>query len=286
MAVKRKTYQKKTTARKPFWESLLEWILGFFKKLVIPGLVLWLVAWLWVGGLFARAGDAVWHGFVDWTAAQGLTVTDIVVEGRNRTLLTDLQKAIAVKPNDSLLAVDVEAIRDRIVYLGWVDTVVVRRSYNGVVTIDLTERVPFVIWDRPGRGKVVVDTNGKVIDVANVKDFKSLLNVRGVDAPHYAADLMRMIIAEPDVAKYINGAEWIGDRRWDLLTTMGTHIHLPAEDMGLALSRLAKAQREQNILDRDLKSLDLRVDDRIIIETPRGQARDVISSNPAASRTL
>lgn len=269
MATKRKNY-KKTSARKPFWESLIEWVLGFVKKLVIPALFIWLVAWLWLGGVFAKAGDAAWDRFVNWTADQGLVVDDVVVTGRNRLDPSALQSVMHVKQNDPILSVDVDAISESISAMGWVDKVVVRRGYDGIVTVDLTERIPFVIWDRPGRGQVVVDTGGTVISSAKVSDFKSLLVVRGVDAPHNAADLMRMVIAEPTVAEYIKGAEWIGGRRWDLMTVHGTRIHLPDDDMGFALSRLAKAVAEQDILEKPLKSLDLRAPDRIIIENNNG----------------
>ena len=97
-----------------------------------------------------------------------------------------------------------------------------------------------------------------------------MLGVRGVDAPQNAVDWVRMVVAEPKVAEYIKGAEWIGGRRWDLMTINGTRIHLPEEDMGFALSRLAKAAAEQNILEKSLKSLDLRAPDRIIIENNNG----------------
>ncbi|PCH99141.1 MAG: hypothetical protein COB76_06335 [Alphaproteobacteria bacterium] len=115
---------------------------------------------------------------------------------------------------------------------------------------------------------------------ASIKEFKSLLIVRGVDAPENAAGLMRMVMAEPEVAKYIKGAEWIGGRRWDLITISGARIHLPDDDMGFALSRLAKAIKEKNILEKPLKSLDLRAPDRIIIETQKGRARNLISAPP------
>lgn len=285
MAVKRTKY-KKSQNRKPFWERILELFLLTMKKLLIPALLIWLIGWLWLGGIFAATKTMAWNGFVNWTANQGLVVNDVIVEGRDRTNLQSLQASIGTQLNDPILSVHVNAIQKNIELLPWVDTAIVGRNYNGIVTIQMIERIPFVLWDRPGRAEVVVDTKGHIIKGANPNEFNRLLSVRGVDAPQYTVDLMQMILAEPTVAKHIRGAEWIGDRRWDLITTNGTRVHLPAEDIGYALSRLAKTQNEKNIFKRNLLSIDLRGNDRIIIETEPGKSQDIMSlssSNPTNS---
>ncbi len=275
MAVKRTG--SKQSQRKPFWERLLEWMLSMLKRLVVPALLIWLVGWLWLGGVFAKGADMVWNSFVEWSGAQGFVVKDVVIEGRNRVSIENLSKAINVKIGDPLLSFDVHKAQDKIETFSWVKSVTVGRHYNGVVNVNLTERVPFVVWDRDGRHPVIVDIDGHIIEGANPKNFFKLLVVHGVSAPEHAADLMQMVVAEPDVVKYIKGAEWIGDRRWDLITTMGTRIHMPEDDLGFALSRLAKIEQEKKILSKPLLSIDLRGKDRIIIESESGQSKDVMS---------
>ncbi len=276
MAVKRSGY-KRSIKRKPFWEGVMEWVLGRGKKLIIPALIIWAVIVLWGTGLFAKGADAAWNGIIEWTAEQGLQVDDVVIEGRYRTDLKDLQKAIAIHKGAPVLAVDVLAVQSRVENLPWVKNATVSRHYNGIVTILMVEHTPFVVWDRPGIGPVVVDTDGGVIENADVADYTSLLVVSGVDAPKHTIPLMQTVMAEPAIANFIRAAEWVGDRRWDLLTKTGTRINLPEKDIGYALTRLAKLQEEKNILDRGLLSIDLRAQDRIIIETQRGEARDAMN---------
>jgi len=230
-----------------------------------------------LGGVFDNTRAVVWDYFVNWTADQGLVISDVMVDGRYRTDVTELQKAIDIEPEDPLLDIDIRAIKARVSQINWVDDLIIRRSYNGLVKITLIERIPFVVWDRPGRGSVVVDTNGEIIPDVPIEDFQKLLTVRGVDAPKHTVDLMQLILAEPNVATHIAAAEWIGDRRWDLLTVMGVRVHLPEDDVGHALSRLAKIQAEKNILGRDLQTIDLRGKDRIIVETERGQSLDMMN---------
>ena len=268
---------KKSQDRKPFWERNLERFLSITKKLLIPALAIWLIGWLWLGGVFASTQQIVWDHFVDWTASKGLVVTDVMIEGRHRISLSELNKAIDIDLKQPLLGVDLHTIQQRVEKLNWVDTVIISRSYAGVVTVNLIERIPFVIWDKPGTGRVVIDTKGMVIQGINAEDYQNLLVVRGVDAPNHTVHLMQMVLAQPTVADNIKGAEWIGGRRWDLITTQGTRIILPEGNMGHALSRLAKIQDEKNILKQNLKSIDLRMNDRIILQSPRGQSQDIMN---------
>lgn len=280
MTVKR-SRTKKSNTRKPFWERILELFLLSMKKLLIPALAVWLITWLWLGGVFATTKNMMWNGFVDWTATQGLIVDDVIIDGRTRTNLPDIKKAINIKIGAPILSVNVNKIQSNIAQLPWTDTATISRNYNGTIIIQITERIPFVLWDRPGRKQVVVDTKGNIIKGAPPSDFAKLLSVRGVDAPQYSVELMQMILVEPNIAEHIRGAEWIGDRRWDLMTTKGTRIHMPENDMGYALARLAKIQNEKNILRQDLLSIDLRADDRIIIESKRGRSRDLMNLSSA-----
>lgn len=278
MPTKRNTAKnRKSNMRRPFWERLLEWVLGFTKKLLVPALCIWLVAWLWVGGIFSKTGDAVWNGFVGWTADQGLVIQDIIIEGRNRTNIAALKDAVHVQIGDPILSLDVAETRSRIENLNWVGQATIQRRYNGLILITLNERMPFILWDRPGLDTVVVDGDGEIIKGAKPSDHDSLLVVRGVEAPSNAMTLMRMLMAEPDVAQFVKGAEWVGGRRWDLMTTAQTRIYLPEDDIGFALSRLAKTQKEKELLDRDLVSIDLRLEDRIIIESQKGKASDIMT---------
>lgn len=268
--------QKKTKQnidRRPFWERFLEWILGFVKKMLVPALVIWLVTWLWAGGIFAMAANTAWQGFVSWTADQGFKVQDVVINGRVRTDIDVLKDVINVPMGHPILDVDVKSMQNKIEKFVWVDTVSVQRSYTGIVTINMNEKIPFFIWDRPGRRQTLMDTEGRIIDGVDVNEFRGLLVVSGVGAPKHAPFLMEMLMAEPSVAAHVKYARWVGDRRWTLLTSRDVQILLPDNDIGFALSRLAKLEAEKNIFAKDLLAIDLRLSDRIIIESQDGKAR-------------
>jgi Cell division septal protein len=57
----------------------------------------------------------------------------------------------------------------------------------------------------------------------------------------------------------------IGNRRWDIIFEGGIRVYLPEINMSKAWSRLASANLENNFFDSDVKVIDLRFPDRMIL---------------------
>jgi len=271
--------RKKTPQRLPLWERTLEKIVSSFKRLLIPALAIWLIGWLWLGGVFQSTQSMIWNGFVDWTANQGYVVKDVIIEGRNKTNMATLKSLIDIKPSDPLLSVDIDKIQSSVQNLEWVKSVSIARYHTGIITVKIIERMPFVIWDRPGRAKAVLDRDGHIINNVNANTYTSLLIMSGVNAKSHIVDLLNFLIAEPAIKNSIHSVQWIGDRRWDLITHTKTRIMLPQNDIGFALARLAKTQNDSQILNQGYKSIDLRANDRVIVETYRGKVQDIMGSS-------
>jgi cell division protein FtsQ len=87
-----------------------------------------------------------------------------------------------------------------------------------------------------------------------------------------------MLEAEPEIKNLVEAATWVGDRRWDLTLKNEIIVRLPENEIGLALSRLAKAQEKDKILDKDLNLVDLRETDRITVRTRPGAVQEYQAS--------
>ncbi len=57
----------------------------------------------------------------------------------------------------------------------------------------------------------------------------------------------------------------VGSRRWDVKFDTGVVVKLPEFGVGDALAHLQTMQSEQDVLGKDIASLDLRLDDRVIV---------------------
>jgi len=75
----------------------------------------------------------------------------------------------------------------------------------------------------------------------------------------------------PDLVQRIRAFVRVGDRRWDIVLEGDRVIVLPAEAPGRALARVMALHYGEELLDRDLAVIDMRVPERPTLRlTPRG----------------
>jgi cell division protein FtsQ len=222
------------------------------------------------------------------TAASGLRVTDIVIEGRENTPETLLRSAIGINKGDAILGFSLEDTRARIETIPWVEHATVERRLPGTVVINLQERRPFAIWQNQGKF-VLVDRTGQVVTNQDVAQFKHLPLIVGQGAPGAAKDLLDALRERPALAEKIAASVRVGERRWNLRMNNGTDVMLPEGHEVVALDRLIRLQQEQAVLDRPLAAIDLRLPDRLVFrprpEGSKPESRDgaVIPPVPPAT---
>jgi cell division protein FtsQ len=68
----------------------------------------------------------------------------------------------------------------------------------------------------------------------------------------------------------VKAAVRVGGRRWNLRLKSGADVQLPEDDTAAAWNRLAEYERSHQVLKREIRILDLRLPDRLIVrESPR-----------------
>ena len=87
----------------------------------------------------------------------------------------------------------------------------------------------------------------------------------GADAPDYVGGLLELLETQPELKNRVKAAVRVGGRRWDLALDGGVDIRLPEVGAPEALARLAAFETDSGVLDRDVKVLDLRMPDRVIV---------------------
>ena len=198
------------------------------------------------------------------TALAGLRITDVVIQGRANTPEPLLRAAISVNKGDPILGFSVEAARQRIESLSWVEQATVERQLPGTVVVYLKERRPFAIWQNQGKF-MLIDRNGQVVANQNVAEFRQLPLVVGPGAPTDAATLIDALTDRPDLQKRVVAAVRVGERRWNLQLTNGTSVMLPEGHTVEAIDRLMQLQRQHELLDRPLAAIDMRLGDRLVL---------------------
>lgn len=215
------------------------------------------------------------------TASLGFVVRDVFVVGREVTPRNALLKAVGVKPGAPILALDLEDARERVMALPWVREASIERVLPDTLVVHIVERKPLALWQHRGKF-TLIDEEGQEIVRDDIAAFGHLPVVVGDGAPAHASDLLRMLETEPDLAKRVTAAIWVGNRRWNLRMTGGVDVRLPETDVEIAWRRLATYQRQYALLDKEVQSVDMRLADRLIVKpAPPGEAQKGSGGNDA-----
>jgi len=252
------------------------------RRFLLPGAAIGtaLVAVFLVGSVIRSAGAFGSGGTLtslrerlgNGTAAFGLRVSDIVIEGRANTPDLLLRAAIGVSKGDPILGFSLEQARARIETLSWVEHATVERRLPGTLVVFLQERAPFAIWQNQGKF-VLVDRSGQVVTNQDVSQFHNLPLVVGSGAPGAAAVLLDALTERPMLAEKVAASVRVGERRWNLRMTNGIDVMLPEGHEAVALDRLIQLQREHAVLERPLAAIDLRLPDRLVLR-PKPEPKD------------
>lgn len=249
----------------PLWRS--RWALGAVVALAL-GASAGCGWWLWHSGAVARAADQLRWKLIALSADAGLRVREILVVGRRQTRRDTLLDAILLAENAPILAFDPETARRRIEALSWVRSAVVERKLPATILLHLDERRPLALWQHQGRFSLI-DDQGIVIEERDLEPFSDLVLVVGEDASEHASALFAMLKTQPDLKSLVRAAVRVGGRRWNLHLENGVDVKLPEENATSAWARLARYEHIHHVLGRDIKILDLRFPDRLIVRKVR-----------------
>ena len=231
-----------------------------------------ITAFLWRSGTVSSGFDQMRGAVIARSADMGMTVRTVLVQGRDETSRDSILAALGVARGQPLLAFDPAAAKERLERLGWVREAAVERRFPGTIAVRIVERRPLALWQRDGKLALVDDT-GTVIEQDNIARFASLPIIVGDDAPRHAAALLAMLASEPRLKAHVSAAVWVADRRWNLHLDNGIDVRLPEERPEAAWARLADLDRNTGLLQRDLIAIDLRTNNRLILQLSPAAAR-------------
>jgi cell division protein FtsQ len=201
---------------------------------------------------------------IEGSAAFGLTVSDIRVEGRATTDRATILAALAAGRGTPILAISPSRAKAQLEALPWVRSAVIERRLPDTIYVRLVERKPLALWQHDGRLELI-DREGAVIAVSRLDQFAKLPIVVGEDAAGRAAQLLDKLAVEPELAARVTAAVRVGGRRWNLRIDNAIDVLLPEEDLAGAWAQLARFERLNSILKREVQAIDLRLPDRLVL---------------------
>jgi cell division protein FtsQ len=215
--------------------------------------------------------------------AAGFRVAEVAIAGRR--LLTDQEvlAAAGVTDRTSLLFLDVAEARAKLTASPWISEATVRKLYPHRLEIEITERVPFALWQTEGKINVIAD-DGSVLAPLTDRRFVALPLVVGRGAEKKAKAFLATLERYPAIRAEVRAAILVGDRRWNLKLKNGIDVRLSEQNAESGLNRLAGLDRDRKLLTRDITAVDLRLPDRVSVRLSEDAARARADKNKKVKR--
>jgi cell division protein FtsQ len=201
----------------------------------------------------------------------GMAAEDISITGLEHHEPEQLLAAIGVDPGGSLIGFDAGHAKRILEGLDWVEGAKVQRLFPNQLAIEVKERQPFAIWQR-GNAYYVIDRSGSAMSGLQASQLVRLPLVTGEGANTAAAELINQLAAYPDIMLQVKAAARVGKRRWTLYLDSGITVQLPEKGWQDALRMADELNRTQRLLARGIRSVDLRLAGRVIVEVAELEA--------------
>ena len=248
-------------------------------KRTVPPVLRRLAIGLSIVALAAGAGFAGYHGWrlaapavaglrdmaLSWPQTAGMTVQDITVEGRALVSREAVLAALAIDRGDDMLGFDPQAARARLESIEWVEAAIVERRLPDGIYVRLKERNAVALWQH-GSEFILIDQQGRQVRTVDPNYYGYLPLIAGAGAPEQITALSLLLQEVPVTGKRVRAAVWVGERRWNLTLDNMVEVQLPEEDAASALKLLAELDASQRLLSRDVRAIDLRLADRMVLQ--------------------
>lgn len=261
-APKRKSKLDQIIAALPVSPETLSRILTILVVLLAGG-------FLWIVALFFGLPQMAGQEMAALAARSGFQVAKVEVQGLKRMDEMPVYSLALDEMDRSMLSVDLVALRQRVMTLGWVKDARVTRRLPGTLVIDIVERDPVAVWQNAGKLSLI-DVNGVVLESVDGRAMPDLPLVVGPDANRETRALGQLMEAAPALKPLLAGATWVGNRRWDLRFQSGETLALPEGHAAsaAALMKFAQLDGVNRLLGRGIVRFDMRDPDRFVLRMP------------------
>lgn len=186
-------------------------------------------------------------------------VNVMAIDGAGIGISEDIREIVPIDFPISSFDLDLDQIRDRIAELPAVASVAVRVRPGGIMQVTVTERDPVILW-RTREGLDLVDREGFVVAQARTRQLHTDLPLMaGEGAESHVDEALALYAAAGPLAHRMRGVVRVGERRWDVVLDRGQRILLPEENAVQALERVIALSQAQDMLARDVVTVDMRL---------------------------
>ena len=201
-------------------------------------------------------------------------VTLMAIDGAGLNLAQDIREVVPLDFPISSFDLDLEQIRAVVAGLDPVKQASVRIRPGGILQVDVTERLPVVVWRTRG-GIALLDKTGAHVDEVPSRAVRGDLPlVAGEGADEHVPEALALIAAAKPLNDRLRGLVRIGARRWNVVLDRDQRIMLPVLNPVRALEHVIALSQARDMLERDLTVVDMRIPERPTIRISSAAVKD------------
>ena len=194
----------------------------------------------------------------------------MAVEDVSDAVSADIRSLLAMDFPMSSFDLDLDAIRTEVENIDAVASASVQIKGGGILSISVTERVPAIVW-RSDAGLTLLDAEGhRVSGLESRTERSDLPLIAGEGAQDAVPEAISLLAIGTPIRARIRGLVRIGDRRWDIVLDRDQRIFLPETNPVMALSKVIALDAAQDLLARDISTIDFRNPRRPVLRLTQG----------------
>ncbi len=181
---------------------------------------------------------------------------------------------------------DLDDIRVEIEALDAVAVASVHIRRGGVLSIDVGERVPVLIWRHDDTLVLLDDEGHRVASVAARTDRGDLPLIVGQGAGDHVGEALGLLAASAAFKGRTRGLLRVGERRWDVVLDRAQRIMLPEDNAAGALEKIIALNEAQDLLARDIAAIDFRNPRRPVLRLTTSAIEAMLDSHITETKDL
>ncbi|MEM1077844.1 MAG: cell division protein FtsQ/DivIB [Pseudomonadota bacterium] len=189
-------------------------------------------------------------------------VAAMAITGASEELIEDIHEVVPIDFPITSFALDLEAMRDVVLGLDAVAEVDLSIQASGILAVDIVERTPAVVWQTRQTLEILDAEGHRVGPIDSRAAHAALPLVAGEGGDRAVPEALRLLAMADELEGRVIGLQRMGARRWDVVLTEDQRILLPETGAELALARVMALDAAQELFERDISAVDLRLPDR------------------------
>ena len=199
----------------------------------------------------------------------GFEVKHVRVTGTSRMDERAVYARALAQRDRPMPQVEIEKLRAELLELPWVADARVSVQLPSTLAIDIVERTPHAVLEKPDR-LMLIDASGAELEPIARDKASDMLRISGPGSARQVEPLDRLLAAAPALRPEVEAAEWVGNRRWNLTFKSGQVLALPegSDESASALVKFARMDGQNRLLGGQVATFDMRSPPRIYMRVP------------------